>query len=261
MSELGWKPPMALRCSTDMNTFRARTGGAFLILLVLGVAACGDDDPMGLEAGFVGIAVEPSLNRVFEVGDSAQFRAFGVAANGDREPIDVEWTTAQPAVATISPTGWAVAADLGATVITATHEDMTAVASLVVDPDQTAPQVTNAFADPPSVDVQISPASVRIEVEFEDNESGTTSALAIFDGPLGSGGVTGLVVLVPQTESDKEPGLSTFEGLLEIPAMAGAGTWTLSALRAEDRAGNIGQWGVESLDELGFRVEVVARGS
>jgi len=252
-------PAEASACLYGMKTFVARACGASFLLLALWVAACGDDDGMGLEDGFVGIAVEPTLNRVFNVGDSVQFLAFGVAANGDREPIEVEWTSAQPSVAVISAGGWARAVDLGATVITATHEEMTAVASLIVDPDQTAPQVRNALVDPPQVDVQISPALVRIEVDFEDTESGTVSGLAIFDGPLGSGSVTGLVVLVPQSESDKEPGLSTFEGFLEIPAMAGAGTWTLAALRADDRAGNIRQWSGQELQDLGFNVTVIAR--
>ena len=83
-------------------------------------------------------------------------------------------------------------------------------------------------------------------------------ALAHFESPLG--GISGLVEMERVEEwSGAGPGLSTaFEGLLEIPALIGEGTWKLTTLRVEDRSSNVAQWGVRDLETLGFVVEVLA---
>ncbi len=50
-------------------------------------------------------------------------------------------------------------------------------------------------------------------------------------------------------------GRSNFEGIVQIPANI-TGKWTLTALRADDRTGNVSQWGESALSAMGLAVTI-----
>lgn len=230
-----------------------------LILVLLPVSyACGDgtSGPVTLDR----VDVEPRAARTTAPGDSIRFEAFAVLTDGSRERVEPTWSSNEPDVVEIGPDGWATGLTTGAAVVVAAHEGELGVASFVIDPDTVAPVLLDAFADQTGVDLDQGSVTVVITAELRDEGSGTGSVLAIFDGPQGTG-ISNLVTfsLVSETVDADDGVLGVFEGFLTIPASTGAGTWTLAALRADDRSGNSRSWGPEELENLGLAVEIIAR--
>lgn len=231
---------------------------AVLCLLPAGVLyACGETTtgPSPLDR----VVVEPLLARTTAPGDSVRFEAFAVFADGTREPVEPAWSTSRPDVVRIDEDGWATGLANGAAVIEASHEGTVGNASFLVDPDTMPPELGDVFAADSRVSVSFGPVTVPITAEFRDEGSGVRSVVALFDGPLGTG-ITGLVTLSLASEEVTSDGVfvSVFEGSLGIPGTIGVGTWTLEALRADDRSGNTRQWGDGELEQLGLRVQIIA---
>ncbi|MEM7417545.1 MAG: hypothetical protein AAF389_18795 [Gemmatimonadota bacterium] len=230
------------------------------LVLVLG---CGE--PVGpVDRGpVVRVDLEPTFGRLLEAGDTLTFRAFGVWEDGSREPLTAAWSVGDGSVASVDPSGTVTAVSAGLTSIAASVPGASGVATLLIDPDTVAPSLADIFPDRSRVNVFQRPGAIRIRAEFDDAESGARGALATFNGPLGAG-ITGIVGLDPlpadSASVPNQPGVTrrAFAGFLQIPANVGVGTWTLAAVRVDDRAGNVRQWGANELEALGLSVEIVA---
>ncbi|MDX1645713.1 MAG: hypothetical protein R3304_01115 [Longimicrobiales bacterium] len=226
--------------------------------LVVLVVACepSSTDPGGGDAR---LEVEPRTAHLAEIGDSLHFRAFAVLDGGRRASVEPAWVSEPRTIADVRPDGWVTARGLGVAVIRAVHEADTASALLRVDPDTVPPTLRDVFARPGKVVLSLAPVRVELTAEFVDRGSGVESALAIFDGPLGAG-ITGLVVMELEREARLEDGLAlaVYRGAFEIPGLTGVGIWTLDALKATDRSGNVRQWGADDLEAANLSVVVEA---
>lgn len=222
------------------------------------LSACGDSGTGLGERELAFVEVTPPFGRVFTAGDSVAFTATGVFDDGSRGPVEVTWASQDPSIVTMSATGWATAVGDGVTVVEASAGLIVGRAGVLVDPDTIAPLLTNAFVDFSAVSVFQRTATIRLDVHLEDSGSGLKSALAFFTAPTGSG-ATGLVTLLKVEDPGAPPSdLTVFQGVLAIPANTGVGTWTLSLIQADDKAGNVGRWGTLDLEALGLTVEIVA---
>ena len=198
--------------------------------------------------------------RVSHAGDSAQFQAWAVFADGTRQAVRPTWISSAPEIVSIDEDGWARAlAGGGGVAIEARYSGKRGPASMMINSDIAPPELLDVFAESSRVTISIAPVTVLITAEFRDEGSGIGSAFAIFDGPLGTG-ITGLVTLRQQSEAPTADGgiISVYTGALDIPGLIGAGTWTLDQLSAEDRAGNRRAWGAQELQARGLTVEIVA---
>lgn len=238
-----------------MNTIIRRRTRIVALLVAFG-AACGEGTttPPSLER----IVVAPISARVLEPGDSVRFGAFGVFSDGSRLPVVASWSTSAPDVADVDSGGWAIARSTGATVIEAAFGSERGSASFVVHSDTVAPSLEGVFAARTRVSVGAGPVVVPVTARFRDDGSGVRSVIGLFDGPLGVG-ITGLITFSSDSvETTADGDVSVHFGALGIPGLIGVGTWTLSALRADDVIGNSRRWGAEELARLGMTVEIVA---
>lgn len=102
-------------------------------VLATGLAACGGNDSTGPEVATV--IITPSDAAMDFLGSTVQFSARVEDQNGDvMSGVQVEWTSSDPAVASIDLTGRATALSAGSVQITATASDVTGQASLSVSP-------------------------------------------------------------------------------------------------------------------------------
>lgn len=229
------------------------------------VVIMGCSEPAGPvdRGGLVRLELQPTFGRLIEAGDTLTFQAFGVWEDGSREALEPTWSVADGAVASVTTAGTVTALAAGVTSVEAVTPDVEGVATLLIDSDTIPPRLADVFPDRSRVNVFQRPGAIRIRAEFDDRESGTRGALATFNGPLGAG-ITGIVGLDPlpadSASVPNEPGVTrtAFAGFLQIPANVGVGTWTLAAIRADDRAGNVRQWGIDDLEELGLSIHITA---
>jgi hypothetical protein len=245
---------------------RRRRKWPWLVALVVSAAAGGSCDgtvtgPEG-ETAVVSIEVTPAFGRLLFAGDSIRYAATAHLADGSARSVSPDWTSTDAAVATIAADGWAFAHSDGVVVLNATLDSIVASAVLLINSDTEAPTLETVFVDRTLVNIFQRAGVIELRAEFIDRDSGVSRALAVFDGPFGAS-ITGVVDLSPlpadstdgATQTD---GARVFTGLLQIPANAGVGLWTLSTLSADDRARNSARWSARELADLGFEVTVQA---
>lgn len=216
--------------------------------------ACGDDTTGPTVHS--GLAVDPLAARALHAGDSVSFRAFRVLDDGTLQPVEGSWDVLDTSVAEIDASGVATARGVGATVVEFRAGGEEASASFVVHPDTTPPTLEGVFASQTRVSVSFGPVVVPVTATVRDEGSGVRRVVGLFDGPLGAG-ITGLITFSPQGDAS-ESGAQVYSGSLDIPGFIGVGTWTLNAIRADDRMGNSRRWGDDALDAMGMKVEIVA---
>lgn len=184
-------------------------------------------------------------------GEAAVFTAVARGADGAEVPgAAIRWSTTDPSVATVDGGGVATAVGPGEVAVLAEVEGVQGLGFLAVDPDTLPPTLVSVAVDPRRVGVLNRPGLVTLSATLRDARSGVGTALGSFRGPGGSS-ITGVVTL--QAVQNRVG--ATHEGPLTVPANSTPGLWTLSLLRAEDKAGNVSIWREDDLAALGFRVQ------
>ena len=125
-------PAAAGRARAWRGGWRAASFPGALVLLVL--AACGDSgsepDP---DARPAAITITPESATLTYVGATAGFRARITDQNGDAYDGTVTWSTGDPAIFTVDGDGEVTAAGNGTGTLTASFQDISATASVIVE--------------------------------------------------------------------------------------------------------------------------------
>src|SRR4051812_37944437 len=114
---------------SDLPTRRFRRLVQFAVLAVLAVMSCTTDGPTGLQDAVETVVLNLSLSKL-TVGQQLQAEALARNAAGTAlQGIPISWSSANPAIASVSPAGIVTAVAPGTTEITAAAASRTAVAS------------------------------------------------------------------------------------------------------------------------------------
>jgi hypothetical protein len=174
------------------------------------------------------ITLNSSAVNLAAAGQTQQFTATVLDENGDPIPdAPVDWSTDDPAIATVSSEGLATAQSPGIANVTATAGDVSASAAVTVQstasleiadgngqtaaagaavPNPPAVRVLDALSNPVSgVRVRFTVGSASGSVTGESQTTGADGIARVGSWRLGSGGVNTLTATVDGAEVDGEP--------------------------------------------------------
>lgn len=115
------------------------------LLLLVPLAACGDDDPVDPDPVIATVQVSPATATLDAVGASTQMTATAVDTDGD--PVTgatFTWASGDESVAMVDATGTVTAAGAGETQISATADGVSGTATVTVDLAVTSLELTPA---------------------------------------------------------------------------------------------------------------------
>lgn len=134
----------------SLTDYRFTISAALAALLL--TAGCGDDDPGDLQqpGPEVAAVTVSAPDSEIEIGQTVQLTATALDAGGavlaDRS---FEWTSDDPAVAAVSPTGLVTGTSGGSAEISATADDVTGVVTITVLPPEPGPPTVPPPGEPP----------------------------------------------------------------------------------------------------------------
>lgn len=110
-----------------------RPASLLLGLLLLSMSACGDGGPTEPDPVATSVVVTPGSTTLQALGSTAQFSATVLDQKGQAMPgVPVNWSSSNPSVATVGPSGLATASSVGSTTITAAAGTASGTAVLTV---------------------------------------------------------------------------------------------------------------------------------
>lgn len=219
------------------------------------VWGCDDGGPGDPAVGVHRVEITPASVVLAELGATALLTATALDATGEPVPgARITWSSQDDGVATVDASGLVTGLSRGTTNVQASADEVVGLARIGVDPDTLPPRLVSVSLSESEVNVFGRVGSLTVTAELTDDRTVPVGGFAHFQGPAGAP-ITGVVILTPVED---RPG--RLRGPLSIPPNSAEGTWRLSLLQVEDRAGNRGVWQERDLEGLGLALtfEVVA---
>ncbi|HEU0051705.1 MAG TPA: Ig-like domain-containing protein [Longimicrobium sp.] len=180
-----------------------------------------------------------------EVGQSLRLRAVRMEADGTARAVrDAEWQSLSNYASVVGGVARGLKPGNGA--IVARSGGLSAMASLAVTEASTppGPRITSISVTPERADVSTGPAAVRVVVRALDPDGGPAVGFQVEAASPGFTRYTCGPAGPPETSS---------ECVLDIPAGAEAGTYTLRSVKVWDAAGRVATYDLVRLREAGVR--------